>query len=108
MMKERKTSGNWTTILLNMVLIRYLIMNIFITGGDSGMNLQEVKKKYKDEWVLVEVLEEDKSGNPIDVRLLKHSKNRDETYAAMKKFAERYTYHFYTGDIPDKGYAVAF
>ncbi len=72
------------------------------------MKIEKIKKKYKDEWILVEILQEDKKGTPIEVKLLEHSRNRDDTYSAMKKFAEKYTYHFYTGEIPKKGYAVAF
>ena len=72
------------------------------------MNIGEIGERYKDEWVLVEVLKEDENGNPVEVRLIEHSKNRDDTYAAMKMYSEKYTYHFYTGKIPKKGYAVAF
>ena len=72
------------------------------------MSIEQVKEKYKDEWVLVEVLEEDELNRPIKVRVLAHSRNRDDTYAAMKKYADKYTYHFYTGEIPKKGYAIAF
>ncbi|MBI2652784.1 hypothetical protein HYX00_04935 [Candidatus Woesearchaeota archaeon] len=72
------------------------------------MNIEKIKQIYEDEWILVEVLKEDKDGNPIEVQLLEHSKNRDITYLAMKKYAKKYTYHFYTGKIPEKGYAVAF
>lgn len=72
------------------------------------MNIKKVKKRYRNEWVLVEVLEEDELNRPINVRLIAHSKNRDDTYKAMKKTKSKYTYHFYTGKIPKKGYAVAF
>jgi hypothetical protein len=72
------------------------------------MKLKEVEKKYRDEWVLAEVLKEDKSGEPIEVNVIAHSKNRDDTYDAMEKVKGKYSYHFYTGKIPQKGYAVAF
>ena len=72
------------------------------------MNIEELKKQYKNEWVLVEVLKEDQSGRPLNIKLIAHSKNRDDTYGAMKKTKAKYTYHFYTGEIPSKGYAVAF
>ncbi|MCH8067936.1 MAG: hypothetical protein IID16_01495 [Candidatus Marinimicrobia bacterium] len=72
------------------------------------MTIEEIKEKYKDEWILVEVLKEDNERRPIDVKLIVHSKNRDETYASMKRYKEKYTYHFYSGKIPQKGYAVAF
>ncbi len=71
------------------------------------MSIEEVKREYKNEWVLVEVLEEDELNRPTRVRLITHSKNRDEIYEALNK-NKRYTFHFYTGEIPKKGYAVAF
>jgi hypothetical protein len=72
------------------------------------MKLETIKRKYKDEWIVAEILKEDKDGNPIDAKVLAHSKSREETYEALKKDKDKYTYHFYTGDIPKKGYAVAF
>ena len=72
------------------------------------MKLNEIKKKFKNEWVLVEIIREDKKGTPTEIKLLEHSKNRDDTYSAMKKYINKYTYHFYTGKIPKKNYAVAF
>lgn len=72
------------------------------------MNINEIKQKYQDEWILAEILEEDELGRPIQVNVLAHSKNRDETYKAMKATKSKYTYHFYSGEIPQEGYAVAF
>lgn len=72
------------------------------------MKIKEIEKKYRDEWVLAEVLKEDKSGEPTEVKVIAHSRNRDDTYAAMRRAKGKYTYHFYTGKIPKKGYAVAF
>ncbi|MFQ6052407.1 MAG: hypothetical protein ACE5K4_12055 [Candidatus Hydrothermarchaeota archaeon] len=70
--------------------------------------IEEIKKKYRGEWVLVEVLEEDELGNPTEVNVITHSKNRDDIYKALRKVREKYTYQFYTGEIPKEGYAVAF
>jgi hypothetical protein len=72
------------------------------------MKVKEVEEKYKDEWVLAEVLKEDESGEPTEVKVIAHSKHRDNTYEAMEKVKGKYSYHFYTGHIPQKGYAVAF
>lgn len=72
------------------------------------MDIKEVKKQYQDEWVLAEILEEDGLGMPVKVEVIAHSKNRDETYKAMKAFKSKYTYHFYAGNVPQEGYAVAF
>lgn len=72
------------------------------------MKIEELKKQYKDEWVLVEVINEDEVGQPTEIVLISHSKNRDDTYDAMKKTKSKYLAHFYNGEIPKKGYAVAF
>ncbi len=71
------------------------------------MKFDMIKKQNRNEWVLVEVLEEDSQGSIIEAKLLAHSPNRDDTYKEMKK-TNKYTYHFYNGEIPTKGYAVAF
>jgi len=71
------------------------------------VTVEEIKKRYRDEWVLVEVIEEDELGQPIDVELIAHSKSRDEIYDALMETKGKYTYQFYTGEIPKKGYAVA-
>lgn len=71
------------------------------------MNIEEIKRRFEDEWVLVEILEEDELTRPTRVRLITHSKDKDEIYEALRK-NKGYTYHFYTGDVPKKGYAVAF
>jgi len=70
--------------------------------------IEEIKKKFKDEWVLMEVFEKDELGQTKSGKVIAHSKNRDDTYAALKKTMGVHTLHFYTGEIPEKGYAVAF
>jgi len=72
------------------------------------MKIEEIKKMYKDEWMLVEILAEDELRQPTDVKVIIHSKARDEIYEALKETKTKYTYQFYTGEIPKKGYAVAF
>lgn len=72
------------------------------------MKIDEIKERYKDEWVLIEVVKTNELGEPIEGNVIAHSKNRDETYEAMKKTQARDIAHFYTGKIPKKGYAVEF
>lgn len=74
------------------------------------MKIEEIKNLYKDEWVVAEVLSEDKIGHPIDLKVIGHGKTRSEAYEIMKlpENKNRYLYHFYTGQILEKGYAVAF
>ncbi len=70
--------------------------------------IEKIKIKFKDEWVLVEVLERDRLNQPTKGRVIAHSRNRDDTYDAMIGTKAKHLYHFYTGHIPNKGYAVAF
>ena len=51
--------------------------------------IEEIKRRYKDEWVLVEVIEEDELGQP-------------DTYEAMRKTKATDIAHFYTGEIPKR------
>lgn len=49
------------------------------------MKLSEIKKKFKREWVLLEVLKENELGETIEARVLAHSKDRDEVYKVLSK-----------------------
>lgn len=73
------------------------------------MTIEEIKGKYKDEWVLVEVIEEDELNRPTKARLIAHSKNRDDIYEELEHIEnKKHVATFYTGRIPEKGYAVAY
>ena len=69
--------------------------------------MEVIKKKYKGEWVIIEVLEEDEHEEPIKGKLLAHSKSRNEIYAQLKDMMGDICM-FFAGEIPKKGYAVAF
>lgn len=73
------------------------------------MDIAELKRTHKDEWVLAEVLEADEGGVPKQVRLIKRSKNRDEIYKGLSEVEKgKHICTLYTGEIPKEGYAVAF
>ena len=71
-------------------------------------SIAEIKERFKNEWVLVEVLEKNNLNLPVKGRLITHSRSRDDTYDAMIKIQGKHLYHFYTGEIPKKDYAVIF
>ena len=72
------------------------------------MKISEVKKKYPSQWVLARVLKRNEQDWPEELKVVAHSKDRDETYKAMKSSRAKSLAHFFTGPIPKKGYAVAF
>ena len=44
------------------------------------MKIAELKRKYKNQWVLAEVLKENKLNQPVDVKPIIASKDRDTIY----------------------------
>lgn len=73
------------------------------------MNIEEVKKQFKDEWVLLEVTKEDDSHQPLEVNVLTHSQNRDDVYDALLKTKEGlHVAIIFTGELIKEGYAAAF
>ena len=74
---------------------------------EETATIEEIQEKYKDEWVIIEVLEENEFEEPTRGRLIAHSKSRDEIYDLLKDRTGDISV-FFTGDIPKKGYAVAF
>lgn len=73
------------------------------------MTIEELKRAYHEEWVLAEVIEVNEEGTPKEVKVIKHSKSRDEVYQALREVeAGKHICTLYTGEIPKEGYAVAF
>ncbi len=61
------------------------------------VNIQEEAAKYKDEWVLFEVIEADENDTPIRGRLLFHG-GREEMNREDMKVRGKHTYGFFTGE----------
>ena len=73
------------------------------------MKIAEVKKKYKNEWVLAKVTKEKPGTHEVlEVQMIAHSPSRSVTYEALEKTRAKHITHFYNGKVPKKGYAVAF
>lgn len=70
------------------------------------LSMEELTQKFKDKWVIVEVIE-DEFDIPTKVRVIADSKDREEIYKKQKQ-VEGDIAIFYTGEIPEKGYAVVF
>jgi len=71
------------------------------------MDIEEVKRTFKDEWVIIRVLSTDSLGQPLQGEVIAHSKERDEIYKKQRELHGDIAL-FYTGEIPKEGYAVAF
>jgi len=73
----------------------------------QAMEIEKIKKKYKDEWLLIKITVADDKDQPIEGEVLLHSKSRDEVYEAQKDLKDD-LYITYSGELPKKGFAVAF
>jgi hypothetical protein len=71
------------------------------------MNIEEIKNKYRDEWLLIRVTLTNERDQPLEGEVALHSKNRDEVYEAQKDLKGDF-YITYSGELPNKGFAVAF
>lgn len=64
------------------------------------MKIVEVKKKFKNKWVLAEVLKENKLNEPVEVKPILASNDRNEIYDAIAKVPKGKTVAtLYTGKI---------
>ena len=69
----------------------------------ENVNIQEIEKQFKDEWLLFEVYETDKLNRPIKGKLIAHSPVRaalDEYWARVEV---KFSYITYSGERPRKG-----
>ena len=73
----------------------------------EALTLDEIRRQFPDEWVLIEVLEDDELGQPICGRVLAHGSDRDEIYHEQARLQGDLAI-VYTGEWPRKGFAVAF
>ncbi len=64
------------------------------------MKIAEVKKKFKNTWVLLEVIKENKLNQPVEVKPLLASNDRNKIYEGIAKVPKGKTVTtLYTGKI---------
>lgn len=73
------------------------------------MSIEQIRHRYKKEWLLIAVEEfEESTTMPQRGRLLAHSQNRDLVYDQLLHKKVKLPLVTYSEDWPPKGYAVAF
>lgn len=65
------------------------------------MKLDEIKKQYPQEWVLIEYDELDDDFHVKEGRVLAHSSNKDEVYKALGKTFGKNVSVEYLGPVPN-------
>jgi len=66
------------------------------------MKIEELKNKYKDEWLAIEVTKE-KEGLPIEGEIVDHNKDRKQLHEKTREIDDLMI--LYSGEIVKKGYA---
>jgi hypothetical protein len=72
-----------------------------ITPGTFAMRLTEIKKKYQNEWVLVEFSRLGKDLRVKEGKVLAHSPNKDEIYKALLGTRGKNVSIEYCGKMPE-------
>ena len=65
------------------------------------MKWVDIKKKFRNQWVLIEVKNVDESFNVLEGEVLAHSKDKDEIYQKLLKIRPKEFSIEYTGKIPE-------
>lgn len=61
----------------------------------------DIKKSFRDQWVLIEVEKVDGSFNILEGEVLAHSKDKDEVYQKLLKIRPKEFSIEYTGEVPE-------
>ena len=61
----------------------------------------DIKKSFRDQWVLIEVEKVDESFNILEGEVLAHSKDKDEVYQKLLKIKPKEFSIEYTGEVPE-------
>ena len=65
------------------------------------MKWGDIKKKFQNQWVLIEVNKVDESFNVLEGEVLAHSKDKDEIYQKLLKIKPKEFSIEYTGEVPE-------
>jgi len=65
------------------------------------MKWEEIAKRFKDEWVLVDVKEVDEDFNLREGDVIAHAKDKEEIYRRLMELRPRNFSIEYTGKIPE-------
>jgi hypothetical protein len=71
------------------------------------IDIAEMEKQFKDEWLLFEVLETDEQDQPLKGRLICHHPDRDYVHQKDMETRYPYTYVTYTGPVVPEGIEAA-
>ncbi len=69
--------------------------------------IAELKKKYKGEWLAIEVTKEE-HGKAVEGKIIIHTTDREKVWKEVSLRKDKVIYVTYAGPPLEKGYAAAF
>jgi len=76
----------------------------------GDLKISEIREKYKDQWVVVEVTKVDKHNNPLRGCVLFHGLDDKEVYGQGPKYRQTHPnadlFYFYAGNVIPEGIGV--
>ena len=73
---------------------------------EESLTVAEIERRYPDEWVLVEITQDQKRHEGVKGRLLAYSKHRHDVAGPHHRFRhehpDAHLYEFFTGDLVPK------
>ncbi len=70
------------------------------------LKISTIKRKYRDQWVLLANYRVNELNEPLEGIVVEHSKDRDKIYNSLKQHPESLCI-YYAGQLPPKGVAYA-
>jgi hypothetical protein len=81
-----------------------------IMENEQILTIEEIKRRYPDEWVCLEVAQEDELGQPAAGRLIGHDREKRRVLEAAKAYRAEHPqargFLFYTGELIPQGQVV--
>lgn len=73
------------------------------------MKVSDLRKKFKNKWVLAKVLTEDQLNRVTEVKPIVVSNSRDKVYKSLEKVKKgAHVATLYTGKVPPRGMSFTF
>lgn len=66
------------------------------------MTLEEIKRRYPNEWVLIEFVELDEELKVVEGRVIAHSPNKEEIYKKLLELENEKIAIEFTGERPEE------
>ena len=94
-------AGGWEGLQI-LLCFAFVIPIRYTEFQVRAMRIEEIRERYKGEWVLIEYTELDEELNVIEGEVIAHSPDREEIDRAMQRLPWKSVAIEYFGEIPEQ------